>query len=390
MFNKETNKIVLVNLGSIFNLPPAINLIKCLLANHYKVHIISENVKNITRNILDNDLVSYSEVEKMEGHDILTRIRRRIVTGKQYRDYVSEHTNVGDILWTTTDATVRILGKLVLNYQHIMEVTELAETTPLYNGAKHLHYPIVKYAQKAWKIVVPEMNRAYFQKIYWNLSKVPYVLPNKPYDIDSGNLSEEALKALEKIKNEKKKVVIYLGVFAYDRDLNTFAEAIKRLNDRYSLYLLGRVAIYGSYNENKKVLDDLLEKYPSVHYLGFFPAPMHLEFLKYAHIGLLPYYVNPQKSFSNQLNILYCAPNKIFEYAGFGIPMIGTDILGLKVPFEKYDIGICCPNFNAEEITEAIENIESKYEEMSNNCKCYFDSVDIDSIVNHILDAQIS
>ena len=30
------------------------------------------------------------------------------------------------------------------------------------------------------------------------------------------------------------------------------------------------------------------------------------------------------------LNALYCAPNKIYEYAGCNIPMIGTDVLGLK------------------------------------------------------------
>ena len=129
----------------------------------------------------------------------------------------------------------------------------------------------------------------------------------------------------------------------------------------------------------------LLENYPSAHYLGFYPAPMHLAFLKYAHIGLLPYYVNPTKSYSYQLNALYCAPNKIFEYAGFGIPMIGTDVLGLREPFERYDIGICCQNFNADEICAGIKNIENRYSAMSENCRKFYNSVDFDKIVNEIL-----
>lgn len=385
MFDKEKNKIVLVNVGSIFNLPPTINLIKCLIANSYKCHIISENVQKLTDNILKNDLVTFSEIRLKEGRDMITRINRRIAMKKQYRFYVENIMKEDDILWTTTDATVRVLGDCVLKYKHVMQVMELAKTTPLYNGAKYLTYPIDRIARKAWKIVVPELNRAYFQKIWWKLDQVPVVLPNKPYDINIGSLSREATEALQQLKNEKKKVIIYLGVFAFDRDLNTFAEAIKSISDEYSLYLLGRVAIFGSYNENKKVLDDLLKKYPFVHYLGFYPAPMHLAFLKYAHIGLLPYYVNPEKSFPIQLNILYCAPNKIYEYAAFGVPMIGTDVLGLRIPFEKYNIGICCPNFNVCEIKNAIIEIESKHAQMSDNCKSFFDTVDLDSIVNGII-----
>lgn len=384
-FSKATNKIVLVNLGSIFNLPPAINLIKCLLANEYRVHLISENVEKITSDILNNKNLSYTEIMGHEGHSIITRIKRRLIAGKQYREYVTKCMDMDDILWTTTDATVRILGGCVLKYKHVMQIMELQHRTPLYNGAKYLHYPIEKYARKAWKIVVPERNRAYLQKLWWKLDKVPHILPNKPYDLDTGDLSEEAKEALEIIKEEKKKVIIYLGVFAFDRDLNTFAEAIKKVDGDYALYLLGRVSIYGSYAENKKVLDNLLEKYPNVHYLGFFSAPTHLEFVKYAHIGLLPYYINPDKSFSNQLNVLYCAPNKIFEYAGFGVPMIGTNVLGLKEPFEKYNVGICCSDFNVDQITDAIETIESSYDVMSHNCKMFFESIDIDKIVNEIL-----
>ena len=111
-----------------------------------------------------------------------------------------------------------------------------------------------------------------------------------------------------------------------------------------------------------------------------------MEFLKYADIALVPY--KPGKiegSGFTILNALYCAPNKIYEYAGCNIPMIGTDVLGLREPFEKYNIGVCCKDLKPETIIDAIRYVDANHDEMVINAKAFYDSVDLDCIVNSIV-----
>ena len=107
--------------------------------------------------------------------------------------------------------------------------------------------------------------------------------------------------------------------------------------------------------------------------------------LKYARIGLLTYVANPIESEAIQLNALYCAPNKIFEYAGSALPMVGTNVPGLKEPFEKYNIGVCCDDMKPETIANAIKCVDKYHDEMAKNCKKYYESVDLDMIVEKII-----
>lgn len=69
-----------------------------------------------------------------------------------------------DLLWTTTDSTVRDLGKLVFKYKHVMQMMELIEDIPLIPGLPYIQSNLKQYAKKAYKVVVPEYNRAHIQK----------------------------------------------------------------------------------------------------------------------------------------------------------------------------------------------------------------------------------
>ena len=168
------------------------------------------------------------------------------------------------------------------------------------------------------------------------------------------------------------------GIFS-DRNLETIAKALKN-SDEYALYIVGKTFS----DEGKKQLDYLIENY-SVKYMGGFNPPLHLHFVKHSYIGVLPY--KPVKSSgSDELNALYCAPNKIFEYAGFGIPMIGSDVIGLRLPFEKWGIGYCYDDNSTDSILSAIKKIEANYNEMNIRCKEFYKSVDIEKIITSIIE----
>ena len=105
---------------------------------------------------------------------------------------------------------------------------------------------------------------------------------------------------------------------------------------------------------------------------------MHLQITANAYIGLVFYR-------DDQLNKVFCAPNKIFEYSFFGVPIIANNLPGLKNTIGKANAGICV-EFTYENIADAFEIIENHYEEISINGVNFYNSVDNVSTINKIVE----
>ena len=148
---------------------------------------------------------------------------------------------------------------------------------------------------------------------------------------------------------------------------------------RYVLYVMGKR------EGGEWFIDPLLQGHSNIHYIPFIVPPYHLLVTAKAHIGLLPY-KSTNETIRSALNAVYCAPNKIYEYAKCGVPMLGSDMPGLMHPFALYNIGYICETQSKEEIKKLILKIENNYSEMSENCKKFYTSVDLDEIVERILD----
>ena len=72
---------------------------------------------------------------------------------------------------------------------------------------------------------------------------------------------------------------------------------------------------------------------------------------------------------------MYCAPNKIWEYSGFSIPMLANDVPGLKYTVEMYKAGLCVNTNDENEIRNAILQISSKYDEFSYNAERLYERI---------------
>lgn len=387
-----TKKITVVHTEDVTAYPPVISLLENLLDQGYLVDFISINIKYLPYEIFNApnfngyDIKRYYNESKL--NQVFTAFNRSKVAIKLVNDCMKD----SNYLWTTTALTVKDLGDTVLRYKHIMQLMELIEWYPKYNKLRKLgkfgifRFPIEKYARKAWKVVVPEENRAYIQQMWWGLPDKPTVLPNKPYKInisvDKNRLDDNLMEAIQKIRNEKRKVILYLGFLSPERELDKFAEAIEQFDGKYCLYIVG-----GTYD--KKFLQHIKKiskTFKNTEYLGYFRAPNHLNFLKYSYIGLLPY--QPAKNtveYISDLNTLYCAPNKIFEYAGYKVPMISTDVPGVTYFFKKFNCGVNLKDIKFKEITNAINKIELSYSSIQSNCKTFYDSVNLTEIVRKIL-----
>lgn len=373
-------KILVFHFDKVTSYPPVISLIQNLLHNGHKVCIISFNSTALPKVTLKNKNLSTIDISFDGNKNLIATLKRKMFLYKKLQTIVKGKMQHYDVLWTTTDLSVRVLGKLVLNYKHVMQLMELEEKMPLFRMGSHFSYPIDLYARNAWKVVVPEINRAYIQKAWWHLSKTPYVLPNKPYMLNYP-LKNGKDENVQKYFRDNRKIILYLGFIGPDRKLEEFAEAVQKLGtDKFALYIIGKIG-----NNYKEKFTHFLNKYNFVNYLGYYNAPDHLAFVKKAYIGILPYYINNNYTNLSPLNALYCAPNKLFEYAGFSVPMVGTDVLGLRIPFEQYQIGVCAEKLSASHIASAILQVDRRHTEMVGNCKTFFDSVNLDNIVEKIL-----
>lgn len=383
-------KITVVHAQSVIAYPPVISLIENLLNNGSKATLISYDIDLLPTYIQTNSNFRGIQIPKISGN-FVGKVRNSFKRSRFVKAAVKKSMVDSDLLWTTTDLSVRVLGDDVLKYKHVMQLMELIKWYPDNFYLKKIaklgifRYPLDKYARKAWKVVVPEENRAYIQQLWWNLPDKPQVLPNKPYELEnslSQNNTPSLNAAINKMKKEKRKIVLYLGILSPERGLASFARAINNLGKEYCLYIIGK-PINDSYLQKIKYLT---KKYNNVIYLGYYPAPLHLLFLRFAHIGLLPYQPSkPSVEFISELNALYCAPNKIFEYAGYGLPMLGTNVPGIEYPIRKYGIGATVNHITDQEIVFGINLIEKNYEVLSKNCLKYYNDVDLDNIVNKII-----
>lgn len=371
-------KIAVIGTMSVAYFPPGINLVSALLDLGVEIVLVSNSVNEMPSHIFDNQL--FSAVELGERKTREEKFARMIDSPRILRNFLKDRGGEFDAIWTLTDYAARACGKELFKYKHIMSLSELVEYTPAFLRRRMpFHSKVTKeLARHAARVVVPEYNRAHIQKTWWDLPRVPAVLPNKSYPDYRENIPSMPLSLKSIFDAEPRRVLLYQGVYAKDRDLSKYADAVDLLGDDYALYLMGR-ATTGMSSE----VNEICNAHENVHDLGFIPAPGHLSVTPYGHIGLLPYVANRYGA-NSVLNPLYCAPNKIWEYSGFGLPMIGSDVPGLALPFLNYGIGEISDG-SARSIAEAVLRIESDYDTYSKNAEKFYDSVNVKAIVMDIL-----
>ena len=166
-----------------------------------------------------------------------------------------------------------------------------------------------------------------------------------------------------------------------ERRLEEFCEAVRSMPPEYVLVAMGRGSDY---------YDDLRSRYASerVLFVPFIRPPHHLQVTRLASIGVLSYFPDPS-SLAAVINPLYCAPNKIFEYARYGVPMISNDIPGLYYLFMQYGCGEVVPSpMSPAAIRHTIEHIYDHYDRYSACAKAYYNSVDIKRLINEVLEER--
>ena len=361
-------KIILIHKDEFPKRPPVISSTLILAELGHNVTLVTEGLNEYWKEKLHN--------HKIEAKIIANKYKKYGRFGKvlAYRNFKKEVLKIAEeekkqhgsvLLWIEGAQTIVALGSKVNEYPHILQIQELHETSKMQLKA------IAKVINTAKVVFMPEYNRTILYQIWFELRHRPIVLPNKPFFY----LSNEDIEKLETKYAEqlaifkKKKVILYQGQIAATRDLSNYVKAVKNLGSDFCMVLVGKdhnmVSKYKSIDENL------------VH-INFIPAPDYLLFTSMAYIGILTY--NP-----DSLNNMYCAPNKIYEYSKYSLPMLGNDIPGLKYAIEPYNAGVIVDEDSVESIEKGIIEIDNQYEKFKANSTRIYTEQDNMAIIKNAL-----
>lgn len=144
---------------------------------------------------------------------------------------------------------------------------------------------------------------------------------------------------------EDELIFIYVGLMTYGRGINDILNIFEnRVKDSHIVFL--------GYGDLKHDIELKAQQCTNIHY---HPPVKHNEvvsFAKSADVGLCLIE-------NDSLSYYYCLPNKLFEYAFAGIPVLASDFPELKKTIDKYNLGMCCEN-SVDSIVKTIERIEKE------------------------------
>lgn len=355
----QKNKTIWIVLRShLITLPPVMTVIDCLLnTEEYNVKLVSTKETEIKHPLYEEFIIGQTHkvglAKKISNYYFFRKFVQKTFTEQLREDH---------LVWIASLDTAQAckgLNFLDTN-KYILQLHELYDNYP-----KKLE-SIKEIAQKAYKVVVPELNRARILQVWLQLKERPTVLPNKPWTHPRTKYmppTHESTKEIIKNYDSSKKIIIYQGHIEKGRSLEPIIEAISDI-DNIEFWLMGIDHGY---------IAELLKMSDKVKYWGYVPAPYHLEVTSYADIGIMSYdLIN--------LNHMYCAPNKVWEYLGFNLFFICNGVGSLDY-FENQG---CCDllDFSNKDIIKSsiVNNLK-----INHNFSEYYDSTNLNKILENIL-----
>lgn len=358
MYDMKT--ILFIFNNDAFRLPPFLTLVDAL-KDTYCIKVISceskDNAERIRQRYLGKNVSFINsvgpDVEMDFKSRVLRKLRRWLGLKPPFHKSASRllNTESYDLLWIIHEKTLVEFKEQFKGKEYVVSLYELNDKLPKLLAE-------MKDPLKAAKaVMVPEYNRACILKLWMGLDKIPYIIPNKPgWHPLSRYLECDYSKQLQ-----GEKIVLYQGIVNRNRDISHLCRAVGRING-YKLVLMGR--------GEEDYIAELRTEYPHILFIPFVNPPEHLKITSYARIGIVKYDWY-------DMNHLYCAPNKTWEYTGFGIPVLGNELPGLVYTIGSFKAGVLTNLDDEEAIVKAISEIEKNYDEYSANALKYYNSADI-------------
>lgn len=373
-------RVIVVNVADLLKTPPALSVIKSLDDLGYQVVVctMGKSTSNYEANLGElNDVIFEYICETYDDNiSLANKLIRMFQIRKKLWSIIDKYYDEDTIIWVISDNSLKHLGSKITEKRYIIHFLELVEDLYYISGNPILKMNRKAYTEHAKAIIECEYNRAHITKAWWELKNLPFVLPNKPYvTIDIPNKSKittsnELSELISKL--EGKKIVLYQGNISKERPLDMYIKAVDELGSDWAFVMM---------LNGENPYPELKTK--NTYFVPFVAPPFHMEVTSHAYIGILSYV--PVKNSHSILNTLYCAPNKIWEYSKFGVPMISNDLPALKYEFTINKMGICVRNADVLSIKKALLEIDKDYKNFSDSAKRFYEAFDYEKQIYNII-----
>jgi len=236
------------------------------------------------------------------------------------------------------------------NWNIVYHQFELIDTKSLGKENLFFYNKMKAYSNGIDLVIVPEQNRL---DILLKQLKLPkeksFYFPNINSINSVSTVKHNVLKGL----SPDAKIVGHIGSIGFDHYINNFIEAAKMLDNKNIFFLF-----VGKQNTEVKVLADNL-KLNNVIFVDEVPHSELKNIYSFLDLGFILY-----KGVDD--NFEYCAPNKLYEYWAYGVPVIAHKLKGLEREFNNKKAGELINMEHPEEIKNTIEEYlkENKRDEI--------------------------
>lgn len=181
--------------------------------------------------------------------------------------------------------------------------------------------------------------------------KKPYVVRNAPKfnNVKKSNLLRNNIERI----TSKNKIILYSGVITFNRGLEELISSLHYI-DNVSLVLMG----YGHEDYISQLKKHINREHLSSRVFFFGPVAPELvtKYAASADIGAAPIK-------NSCLSYYYCSPNKVFEYIGAGLPVVGSDFPEIRKIINSYKLGKTFKPDDPKDIAKAITEVLSDVRE---------------------------
>jgi glycosyltransferase involved in cell wall biosynthesis len=221
--------------------------------------------------------------------------------------------------------------------------------------------------KKAVLVIAANSERAALMKKHYRLHTEPLAISNCP-DPRKRIIDKEIVHRYAHLWMRNVSRVIYQGDMSLNRGIDRFIRAISLL-DNVEMILVGN----GPDSEKIRQLIVDLGLQDRVFKLDAVPSLRLINITQQCHIGIICY---PYDGLNNQM----CAPNKIFEYAQAGLPVIASDQPPLMRWISRYSIGKTIRRADTiEDIAESIRHMIESYDKYKSNITRFLEDNNIDT-----------
>lgn len=204
-------------------------------------------------------------------------------------------------------------------------------------------------------LVCASQERGELMKKHYRLKDNPLVVRNISQLTTCFEIENDVLKErLNEFFVKPGLTLVYAGAITKERMVDKLLDVAVDLIPTYKLLIIGD----GGYLEELK---SKIEKYPSLTCMctGALPYRVLGSVLRRCDVGYVYYPADID-------NNIYCASNKVYEYASISLPMLSNRNPTLVKIFEVAGIGVACEDYK-----QGLMEIAMKKDQMKHNCEVF-------------------